>query len=120
MAVEKWPRWGSLKSRTEWFYHFHRGHRSDEQGQTREQVDPEGDQQFAETRGGRFLGIRSTPVFGSTLGERAMTDGLSALYQELLSGSYDCVDRIVLNAYFGPRDSRAGQAAAPHEVQPLP
>ena len=30
-----------------------------------------------------------------------MTDGLSALYQELLGGSYDCVDRIVLNAYFG-------------------
>src|SRR5260370_16939514 len=29
-----------------------------------------------------------------------MTDGLSALYQDLLSGSYDCVDRIVLNAYF--------------------
>ena len=28
-------------------------------------------------------------------------DGLSDLYQELLSGSYDCVDRIVLNAYFG-------------------
>jgi hypothetical protein len=26
---------------------------------------------------------------------------LSKLYQELLSGSYDCVDRIVLNAYFG-------------------
>ena len=35
-------------------------------------------------------------------------DGLSTLYQELLSGSYDCVDRIVLNAYFrmghGPAD----------------
>jgi hypothetical protein len=30
-----------------------------------------------------------------------MSDGLSKLYQELLSGSYDCVDRIVLNAYFG-------------------
>ena len=30
-----------------------------------------------------------------------MSDGLSELYQELLSGSYDCVDRIVLNAYFG-------------------
>src|SRR5258708_12200430 len=29
-----------------------------------------------------------------------MTDGLSALYQDLLIGSYDCVDRIVLNAYF--------------------
>jgi hypothetical protein len=29
-----------------------------------------------------------------------MTDRLSALYQDLLSGSYDCVDRIVLNAYF--------------------
>ena len=30
----------------------------------------------------------------------AMTDGLSTLYQDLLDGSYDCVDRIVLNAYF--------------------
>ena len=29
-----------------------------------------------------------------------MTDGLSTLYQDLLDGSYDCVDRIVLNAYF--------------------
>src|SRR5712691_7170406 len=29
-----------------------------------------------------------------------MTDGLSTLYQDLLSESYDCVDRIVLNAYF--------------------
>src|SRR5262249_12954977 len=30
----------------------------------------------------------------------AMTDRLSTLYQDLLGGSYDCVDRIVLNAYF--------------------
>jgi hypothetical protein len=29
-----------------------------------------------------------------------MTDGLSSLYHDLLGGSYDCVDRIVLNAYF--------------------
>ena len=29
-----------------------------------------------------------------------MTDGLGAIYQDLLSSSYDCVDRIVLNAYF--------------------
>ena len=29
-----------------------------------------------------------------------MTDGLSTLYQDLLGASYDCVDRIVLNAYF--------------------
>ena len=29
-----------------------------------------------------------------------MTDGLSTRYQDLLVGSYDCVDRIVLNAYF--------------------
>jgi hypothetical protein len=27
-------------------------------------------------------------------------DGLSTLCQDLLSGSYDCVDRIVLNVYF--------------------
>ena len=29
-----------------------------------------------------------------------MKDQLSELYQDLLTGSYDCVDRIVLNAYF--------------------
>src|ERR1700751_4191327 len=29
-----------------------------------------------------------------------MTDRLSTHYQDLLGGSYDCVDRIVLNAYF--------------------
>ena len=29
-----------------------------------------------------------------------MADGLSTLYRDLLGGSYDCVDRIVLNAYF--------------------
>src|SRR5262249_43734079 len=29
-----------------------------------------------------------------------MTDRLSTLYQDLLRGSCDCVDRIVLNAYF--------------------
>jgi hypothetical protein len=29
-----------------------------------------------------------------------MADGLSKQYADLLTGSYDCVDRIVLNAYF--------------------
>ena len=29
-----------------------------------------------------------------------MPDSLSDRYADLLSGSYDCVDRIVLNAYF--------------------
>jgi hypothetical protein len=37
-----------------------------------------------------------------------MPDGLSNLYQDLLSGSYDCVDRIVLNAYFGMAHSPGG------------
>ena len=37
-----------------------------------------------------------------------MTDGLSTLYQDLLGGSYDCVDRIVLNAYFRMGHDRAG------------
>ena len=37
-----------------------------------------------------------------------MLDGLSELYQELLSGSYDCVNRIVLNAYFGMGHSPGG------------
>lgn len=29
-----------------------------------------------------------------------MADALSKRYADLLTGSYDCVDRIVLNAYF--------------------
>ena len=37
-----------------------------------------------------------------------MTDRLSTRYQELLSGSYDCVDRIVLNAYFRMGHSPGG------------
>ncbi len=28
------------------------------------------------------------------------TDELSSYYAELLEGTYDCVDRVVLNAYF--------------------
>ena len=28
------------------------------------------------------------------------TDELSSYYAKLLEGSYDCVDRVVLNAYF--------------------
>ena len=34
-----------------------------------------------------------------------MPDQLSSLYSEFLEGGYDCVDRVVLNAYFsmGPR-----------------
>jgi len=37
-----------------------------------------------------------------------MADGLSALYQDLLTGSYDCVDRIVLNGYFRPGQNADG------------
>jgi hypothetical protein len=37
-----------------------------------------------------------------------LADGLSELYRELLSGSYDCVDRIVLNGYFGMGHSPGG------------
>jgi hypothetical protein len=43
-----------------------------------------------------------------------MTDGLSTLYQDLLDGSYDCVDRIVLNAYF-----RMGHLAGTRRLGPL-
>jgi len=38
-------------------------------------------------------------------------DGLSTLYQDLLSGSYDCVDRIVLNAYFRMGHDRVGSVS---------
>ena len=37
-----------------------------------------------------------------------MADQLSHLYQDLLDGTYDCVDRIVLNAYFRPGHSGGG------------
>ena len=37
-----------------------------------------------------------------------MTDRLSTLYQDLLAGSYDCVDRIVLNGYFRMGHSAGG------------
>jgi hypothetical protein len=32
---------------------------------------------------------------------KIMPDQLSAVYNNLLEGSYDCVDRVILNAYFG-------------------
>ena len=37
-----------------------------------------------------------------------MPDELSELYQDLLIGSYDCVDRIVLNGYFRQGHSAGG------------
>jgi len=37
-----------------------------------------------------------------------MADGLSERYQDLLTGSYDCVDRIVLNGYFRPGHNAGG------------
>src|SRR5438445_10500571 len=37
-----------------------------------------------------------------------MADGLSDLYQDLLTGSYDCVDRFILNAYFRMGHSPGG------------
>jgi hypothetical protein len=37
-----------------------------------------------------------------------MTDGLSRMYAELLDGTYDSLDRIVLNAYFRFAQSPAG------------
>lgn len=36
------------------------------------------------------------------------TDEFSSYYEELLDGTYDCVDRIVLNAYFGLAGSGGG------------
>jgi hypothetical protein len=39
-----------------------------------------------------------------------MPDQLSSLYGGLLDGSYDCVDRVVLNAYFSMGQSGAAFA----------
>jgi hypothetical protein len=41
-------------------------------------------------------------------GVRAMVDPLTDRYQDLLDGSYDCVDRIVVNAYFSPGHNPGG------------
>jgi len=37
-----------------------------------------------------------------------MPDQLSTTYSDLLEGSYDCVDRVILNAYFGRGQFGAG------------
>ena len=37
-----------------------------------------------------------------------MPDQMSSLYGDLLNGSYDCVDRIILNAYFGMGQTGGG------------
>ena len=37
-----------------------------------------------------------------------MPDEFSARYGDLLTGSYDCVDRVVLNAYFSMGHSPGG------------
>ena len=37
-----------------------------------------------------------------------MPDQLSALYSEFLEGGYDCVDRVVCNAYFSMGQSGGG------------
>jgi len=37
-----------------------------------------------------------------------MSDRLSTLYQDVVEGSYDCVDRILLNGYFGLGHSAGG------------
>jgi len=37
-----------------------------------------------------------------------MPDQVSTLYSDLLEGSYDCVDRVVLNAYFGMGQTGGG------------
>ena len=37
-----------------------------------------------------------------------MPDQLSTLYSDLLEGSYDCADRVVLNAYFGMGQTGGG------------
>ena len=45
---------------------------------------------------------------GWQLRSEDMADQLSTLYSDLLEGSYDCVDRVVLNAYFGMGQTGGG------------
>ena len=42
----------------------------------------------------------ATAILDPDAGPRHGADDFSARYGELLTGSYDCVDRIVLNAYY--------------------
>jgi hypothetical protein len=37
-----------------------------------------------------------------------MSDRLGTLYRDVVAGSYDCVDRILLNGYFGLCHSAGG------------
>ena len=58
-------------------------------------------------RGSCGSGVRSeAPVRGSE--DSLMPDQLSALYSEFLEGGYDCVDRVILNAYFSMGQSGGG------------
>jgi|GEM_PF-160074 len=57
-----------------------------------------------------FIGDFSYPVFETCMEEKPMkiTDQFSQSYKPHLSGTYDCVDRIVLNAYFMLAQSAGG------------
>src|SRR5207247_9690924 len=51
---------------------------------------------------------RCWQVAGLVCSLSAMADQLSDLYRDLLDGTYDCVDRLVLNAYSPPGHSGGG------------
>ncbi len=60
-----------------------------------------------EGRALRAVGV-SDGVVGNGRSLTGMVDGVSERYGDLLSGSYDCVDRVVLNAYFSLGHSPGG------------
>src|SRR6266446_1044210 len=54
------------------------------------------------------LGVAVAVTAGNGLRFEGMPDQLSTLYRDLLEGSYDCVDRVVLNAYFAMGQTGGG------------
>ena len=54
------------------------------------------------------IGSRQDAKIAKVDSSASMADGLGALYQDLLTGSCDCVDRIVLNGYFRPGHHAGG------------
>src|SRR5882724_418762 len=57
---------------------------------------------------GAALSLAVAVTAGWQLRCEDMPDQLSTLYSGLLEGSYDCVDRVVLNAYFGMGQTGGG------------
>jgi len=68
-------------------------------------VAPSGQRQIAS--GGIRGRLQDSPPFWNLKDDGLMADPLAEQYADLLEGTYDCVDRIILNAYF-PKGMNGG------------